>query len=136
MKRVCLDTSAYSQFKRGAPEAVAAIGQASWVGISTIVLGELRTGFLLGDRTEKNDQELSKLLSHPVVHVLHVDDEASAHYSRLMVSLRRAGTPVPTNDVWVAAVARRENAIVLTFDQHFEGIRDVGTRILGCRRST
>jgi len=130
MKRICLDTSAYSHFKRGSPEAVEFISRASWVGLPTIVLGELRTGFLLGGRTRRNDDELREFLNHPVVHVLDVDDEASAHYAVIMVSLSRAGTPVPTNDIWIAALARREGAAVLTFDEHFERIRDVSTRVI------
>ena len=130
MSRVCLDTSAYSHFKRGHHPAIEALTRASWVGVPTVVLGELRTGFRLGDRRARNDVELSKFLANPVVEVLDVDDEAAEIYSEIFVALRQAGTPVPTNDVWIAALAAREGAPVLTYDQHFRSIARIGTRIL------
>jgi tRNA(fMet)-specific endonuclease VapC len=130
MSRICLDTSAYSHFKRGAPAAVESVTRARWVGVPTIVLGELRTGFLLGQECERNERELSLFLNHPAVEVLDVDAEAARQYAEIMASLCRAGTPLPTNDVWIAAISVREGATVLTYDAHFESIRRVGCRIL------
>ncbi len=130
MTRICLDTSAYSHFKRGEAAAIAAITTAREVGVPVIVLGELRTGFQLGDRADQNERELRAFLANPVVHVLDVDDEASAHYADLVAELRRAGTPVPTNDIWISALAVREGSTVVTYDDHFRMIRRVGARIL------
>jgi tRNA(fMet)-specific endonuclease VapC len=130
MSRYCLDTSAYSHFKRGDPEAVTLITTASWVGVSSIALGELRTGFALGRHRDRNEAELREFLADPVVRTLDVDDAASVLYSEMVVSLRRAGTPLPTNDIWIAAVAAREAAAVLTYDAHFTSIVRVGVRVL------
>ncbi len=130
MSRICLDTSAYSHFMRGDPEAVVAISAAGWVGMPSVVLGELRTGFMLGSRMKKNEEELSKFLDHPLVRVLEVDNAASRIYAEIVVSLRRAGTPLPTNDIWIASVAAREGATVLTYDLHFQMIPRVGSQIL------
>jgi tRNA(fMet)-specific endonuclease VapC len=123
----CLDTSAYSNFRRGHEELVALIDRADWIGISTVMMGELRTGFLLGGRRERNESELDEFLANPVVDVLHVDAEASRHYAEIVTDLRRAGTPLPTNDIWIAATAARHGAAVLTCDEHFERIARVGT---------
>lgn len=127
MSGYCLDTSAYSNFRRGHEELVNLIDQADWIGISTVTMGELRTGFLLGSRRERNESELDEFLANPVVEVLGVDAEASRHYAEIVADLRRAGTPLPTNDIWIAATAARHGAAVLTCDEHFERIARVGT---------
>jgi tRNA(fMet)-specific endonuclease VapC len=102
MTRICLDTSAYSHFKRGAPEALEIICSAREVGFPSIVLGELRAGFLSGMRHEENEQELVTFLQNPVVRILDVDEETTSHYAEIVMMLRRHGTPVPTNDIWIA----------------------------------
>jgi len=130
MSRYCLDTSAYSQLMRGHEAASGLLDRAEWVGMPAITLGELRTGFLLGARRLENEQELLDFLSHPVVELVPVDAEVSRHFSEIVVDLRRAGTPVPTNDLWIAACSARAGALVLTFDRHFESIARVGSVVL------
>ena len=130
MTRLALDTSAYSHFKRNDAAVVSILTTADWIGVPAIVLGELRAGFRRGARAEVNERELSAFLRHPVVHVLDVDDDAAAVYADIVVALRAAGTPLPTNDIWIAAVAAREGAIVVTYDAHFRAIVRVGSRIL------
>jgi predicted nucleic acid-binding protein len=130
MSAYCLDTSAYSNFRRGHKELVTLIDRADWIGVPTVTMGELRTGFLLGGRRERNESELEEFLANPVVEVLQVDAQASLHYAEIVADLRRAGTPLPTNDIWVAATAARHGAAVLTCDEHFERIARVGTVLL------
>lgn len=130
MKRYCLDTSAYSRFKRGDPEVVGLLDSAEWVGVPSIVLGELWLGFLLGRRLAQNVSELGEFLGNPVVHEIVVDGEVGRIYAEIVVALRKAGTPLPTNDIWVAAAAAREGATVLTYDSHFESVQRVGSIIL------
>jgi tRNA(fMet)-specific endonuclease VapC len=133
LSRYCLDTSAYSHFKRGHASATRLIDSADWLGVPMIVLGELWTGFLLGGRPEKNATELREFLSSPVVNTLGLDEEVSRIYAEILVSLRRAGTPVPSNDIWIAASAIKAGAAVLTFDTHFEEIRQVRSVVLDPR---
>jgi predicted nucleic acid-binding protein len=128
--RLCLDTSAYSHFKRGDEPVVALVDAAAWVGVPTVVLGELRTGFALGGRCEANERELTAFLRNPVVQVLDIDDACSTIYADIVVALRKGGTPLPTNDIWIAAVAVREGATVVTYDAHFATISRVGSRVL------
>jgi tRNA(fMet)-specific endonuclease VapC len=128
--RLVLDTSAYSHFRRGADAAVSLITTASWIGMTATVLGELRAGFGLGTRRARNEDDLAAFLSNPVVHALDVDDEAARIYAEIIIALRTAGTPVPTNDIWIAAVAAREGVHVVTYDAHFGLIARVGTRVL------
>lgn len=131
MSRYCLDTSAYSHFRRGDARVVDLLDGAEWVGVPAVVLGELRTGFLLGRDPSGNESRLRDFLAHPVVRVLPVDEETSRHYAEIVCDLRRAGTPIPTNDLWIAATAARSGALVLTYDRHFESIVRVGALIIG-----
>jgi len=130
MSRYCLDTSAYSRFQRGDAKVVEVLDQAEWIGVSAVVLGELRTGFLLGGRRERNEAELRDFLSNPVVEVLPADDTVSRHYAEMVVDLRKAGTSVPTNDIWIAATALRSGSPVLTYGAHFRRISRVGAVVL------
>jgi tRNA(fMet)-specific endonuclease VapC len=126
----CLDTSAYSNFRRGNEELADLLDRADAVGVPAIALGELRTGFMLGGRRRRNESELADFLANPVVEVLTIDAETSRHYAEIVVDLRNAGTPIPTNDIWIAATAARHGASVLTCDDHFERVGRVGAIVV------
>lgn len=130
MSRYCLDTSAYSRFKRGEPRVTELIESAEWLGLPAAVLGELWLGFLGGRRADDNERELADFLAHPVVHALPLDADVARLFGEIALDLRRQGSPLPTNDVWIAAAAARHGATVLTFDPHFEAIRRVGALVL------
>ncbi len=130
MTRYCLDTSAYSQFQRGQPEVVAVIDAATWIGLPSVVLGELWTGFLQGEHPGRNEAELAAFLSHDAVDEVVVDHRIARLYGEILTALRGRGTPVPTNNIWVAACAAVNGVTVLTFDEHFAAIDRVGSLIL------
>ena len=130
MSRICLDTCAYSHLKRGTPSAVAVIRSATWVGMPAVVLGELRAGFLLGARAIENEEELAAFCAEPVVHIMAIDGECARHYAEIVVALRRVGTPIPTNDLWIAAAGAASGSAVLTYDGHFRHIARVASIIL------
>jgi tRNA(fMet)-specific endonuclease VapC len=127
---LCLDTSAYSNFRRGNEEVASLLDQAALVGVPTVALGELRTGFLLGGKRRRNEAELDAFLDNPVVEVLPVDAETSRHYADIIAELRKTGAPLPTNDIWIAAIAARNGTTVLTCDSHFEQIARVGSIVV------
>jgi predicted nucleic acid-binding protein len=130
VSRYCLDTSAYSNFKRGDVQVVHLLESAEWLGISSIVLGELWIGFLLGRHLKKNEAELQEFLENPVVERLTIDHEVARIYSEIVADLRKAATPIPTNDIWIAAAAARAGATVLTYDPHFNNMSRVGALVL------
>ena len=130
MTILCLDTCAYTHFKAGEPNVLAVLSMARKVLVPVTVLGELRAGFKLGSRLQKNEAELSAFLESPVVHIALIDEEVSFNYAEIFSSLRKKGTPVPTNDIWISASALKEGATVLSFDRHFEHIDSVGKIIL------
>ena len=135
MSRYCLDTSAYSFFNRGDPAVVEIIDSADWLGFPAVTLGELETGFLLGNRRRANQGILREFLENSVVEEIAIDHAIGGAYAEMVVALRRAGTPVPTNDIWIAATAVRTRSTVLTYDRHFELIPQADSVVLSQSRS-
>lgn len=131
MSRLCLDTSAYSHFKRGAEQPLELIRRARSIIVPAVVLGELRTGFRLGSRPAENETELQLFLAESVVTVAEIGDHTSALYAELVCDLRNKGTPLPTNDIWIAATAAETGTTVLTYDEHFKLVSRVGCQVLG-----
>ncbi len=130
MNRYCLDTSAYSRFKAGVAEVAALLDAADWVGVPVTVLGELWLGFRLGLRTQHNRRDLRRFLDHPLVEIVPTDSATAEIWAEIVGDLRDAGTPVPINDVWIAATAVRTASTVLTFDRHFNAVPHCRTRVL------
>jgi predicted nucleic acid-binding protein len=122
LSRLSLDTWAYSAFKRGHPEIQHRIREAFQVQLNPVVLGELRAGFLKGTRLRENLHELAQFLASPHVSVVGVDEETAERYAVIVDSLRQAGTPIPTNDIWIAASAMQYGAILLSTDPHFRAV--------------
>lgn len=122
MKTLLLDTNAISAFFRGDQRILTLVSQAQHVFLSTIVLGELLTGFQLGNQLERNRTLLDSFLACSTVAPLPVTTETSDYYGRLFVALRKMGKPIPTNDLWIAAQALECGAVLITFDQHFHDV--------------
>jgi tRNA(fMet)-specific endonuclease VapC len=120
--KILLDTSAYVGFKRDAVEAVEIIVKAELIVFSPVVMGELMFGFRNGTRFKKNMDDLDRFLKHEVVDLLPIGKITSDRYSRIAVKLRQQGTPIPTNDIWIAAQAMEQGAELITSDQHFDKI--------------
>lgn len=109
---------------------MAVLSAARWIGVPAMVLGELRAGFRGGRRADANEKALLEFLGDPVVEVTAKDDEASRIHAGLIADLKQAGTPVPSNDVWIAATALRDGASFVTYHGHFVAMPRVGRQIL------
>ena len=131
VRDILLDTNAYAAFKRGMPDAVEVIAHAPRIGINSIVLGELLSGFAVGTREAENRQELEQFLASERVHQLVVDAETAAQYAGVYRELRRRGRPIPTNDMWIAASTLQHGFAVFSDDRHFHTVPGlhVGTRL-------
>jgi predicted nucleic acid-binding protein len=125
MSRILLDTSAYSAYTGGHPDLQEPVRHALTVHLSVVVVGELLAAFLKGGRRRQNETRLREFGAEPRVRVLHVDDETGVRYAAIHDYLRRQGTPVPTNDVWIAATAAQHGLRLLTLDRHFLQIPQV-----------
>ena len=122
LKRILIDTNAYVGFKEGKPEAIAILERAPAIGVNTVVLGELLCGFAAGAREAINRQELAEFLATPGVTILPVDQRTSEQYAAVYAALRKAGRPIPTTDMWIAASAIQNGSALFSYDQHFQMI--------------
>jgi tRNA(fMet)-specific endonuclease VapC len=117
--RVMMDTSAFAAFLRGSPGVKEAVQQADGIVLNPVVLGELLAGFLMGRNEKRNRAILRDFLGSTRVVMVEMDEETSERYAVILQSLRMKGTPIPTNDVWIAASAMQHGLKVLTTDKHY-----------------
>jgi len=120
---VIIDTNALSAFFDAEPGAVRSFERADDIALPVIVLGEYRFG-LLGSRKRRAREEVLDQLVRSS-RVLEVTDATSRHYAAIRHDLKSAGTPIPVNDTWIAALAREHTLAILSNDAHFDVVRDV-----------
>jgi len=130
MKRVLLDTSAYSSLFRGDERMKRTLQEVEETALTPVILGELLAGFTGGRFEARNRELLKEFLETPRVRVYPIDGETSERYAAVWLHLREQGTPIPTNDLWIAASAMQHGLSVLTADRHFLKIPQVLTRII------
>ena len=120
--RVALDTNRLTDLLRGDSLLAEMLGTCDEVWIPLIVLAEIKAGFYGGDQQQRNETLLRKLLLKSTVDVLLPGRETAEQYARLFVQLKRAGTPVPDNDLWIAALVLEHDLTLITRDGHFRHI--------------
>jgi tRNA(fMet)-specific endonuclease VapC len=120
--RLVLDTSAYSRLRAGDERVHDLVAAAEVVLMPATVLGELWGAFELGSRTRENRVALTEFLNEAFVSVVTVSAAVARQYGRVYAALRRAGTPIPVNDMWIAASAIDQGACLLTFDRDFSRV--------------
>jgi tRNA(fMet)-specific endonuclease VapC len=131
--RRLLDTNAYVALRRG-DEAVADIVRHSErLVFSMVVVGELLFGFRNGSRYQRNLSELDDFLSQPSITLQEVTRTTADRFGRIVADLSKAGTPIPTNDIWIAAHAMETGAELVTFDGHFESVRGLPMTLFATR---
>lgn len=119
---VALDTNAYCDFMRGNSDRVQIVRAARRLYLPLIVLGELRAGFAAGNQRSANAANLQQFLNSPRVTVLLPDEQTTHHYAQLYLQLRKQAAPIPTNDLWIAALAIQHHLVLCTSDAHFRHI--------------
>ena len=118
--KLALDTNRYTDLCRGDVSAVEAIELADEVWLPFIVLGELRAGFAVGTQGPRNEAVLRRFLLKSRVAVLYADDQTTHHYAAVYRQLRKQGTPIPTNDMWIAALVLQHSLVLFARDTHFD----------------
>ncbi len=117
--RLVLDTNAYFALLSGEQQQLQLPETADWVGMPSVVIGELLAGFLRGSKAEINIMLLDDFLSSGNIETLVQGRAAAERYGALKKALRERGTPIPTNDIWIAAVALASDARLVSRDLHF-----------------
>lgn len=122
MNRILLDTNAYTAFLTGDERVLNALTEAETAFLSAIVIGELYAGFCGGNRLKENKALLARFLQKSNVRVLDVTAETGEVFGQIKNELQKAGTPIPLNDVWLAAQAMETGSVIVTFDAHFDQV--------------
>ncbi|SRR5258708_15826625 len=125
INRLSIDTNSYSNFLRGNKSSKKPFLEAGEIIVSTIVIGELYFGFKRGRNERKNLEILYKFLSDSKVKVLKISSQTAKIYSDVKHSLKEKGSPIPENDIWIAACAIETDSTLITFDKHFLSIENL-----------
>jgi tRNA(fMet)-specific endonuclease VapC len=123
--RLALDTNRYTDLCRGTPDVVRLVEQADEVFLPFVVVAELRAGFALGTRGAENERTLRRLLMKTGVAILFADEQTIHHYAAAYRQLRRQGTPIPTHDLWIAALVLQHDLVLCARDRHFNHLPQI-----------
>lgn len=123
--RLLIDSHRFIDFCAGDEATVERFEQAALLVVPFVVLAEIRVGAQLARRGETQVRVLTELLNQPGVRTVHSTDGTAHHYAAIYAQLRRKGTPIPTNDIWIAALALEHNLVLYSRDAHFDHIPSV-----------
>jgi len=123
--RIALDTNRYVDLCKGVEETVRLVSTAEVVLLPFVVVAELRAGFAFGKRTAENERVLRRFLLKDGVAVLYPDDQTTHHYASAYRQLRQQGVPIPTNDLWIAALVLQHNLQLHDCDGHFDHLPQI-----------
>ncbi|HEV2500184.1 MAG TPA: type II toxin-antitoxin system VapC family toxin [Terriglobia bacterium] len=113
-----LDTNALSAIAEDDHDALKEVSKANVVAIPVIVLGEYRFGISESRHRDRYERWLEKRLA--LSRVLEVNEVTSIHYAAIRRQLKKVGKPIPSNDIWIAALCRENALPVLSRDRHFD----------------
>lgn len=120
--KYCVDTTAYSRLMLGNAPLQKRMEESDLLVLPVTVLGELHAGFEAGTRAEENEERLLSFLEAPNVRVQDTTWDIARRYARVVNVLRKAGTPIPTNDIWIAAAALELGCRLFAYDGHYEHV--------------
>jgi len=128
--RLVLDTSAYSHFRHGHGPVLDLVAAAEMIMLPVTVLGELEAAFELGSRAKENRAALRQFFDEPFVRPLPITPAVARRYGLAFAQLRRAGTPIPVNDIWIAATTLECGGHLVTFDADFRRVEGLDYTVL------
>lgn len=120
--KIAIDSNRYSDFCRGVPKVVELVEQAVEIHVPLVVIAEQRAGFAHGAQREKNERVLTRFLNNPGVFVVVPDEQTTFFYADLYAYLRKRGRPIPTNDLWIAALVVQHNLVLFDRDTDFDAL--------------
>lgn len=120
--RIVIDSNRYSDLCRAERHAVDVVSSAEEIYVPLIVVAEQRAGFAFGSRRDQNEKILTRFLNTDGVSVLLPDEQTTHVYAEVYAGLRRQGTPIPTNDIWIAALTIQHDLVLFARDKDFDHI--------------
>jgi tRNA(fMet)-specific endonuclease VapC len=128
--RLVVDSTAYTHLRGGDRTVLELVSEAEVVIIPAVVIGEVEASFILAPNLSENRAALTEFLAEPYVQVHPTTAEVARHYAEIFCHLKRAGTPIPVNDIWIAATAIECRGSLVTFDWHFKLIQKLQCIVL------
>lgn len=122
-----VDTNALSAAAENDPAVIAILARADRMAIPVVVLGEYRYGIAQSRKRAQYEEWLTGLLQD--CFVLDITEPTTQYYAEITLELKRKGTPIPTNDIWIAALCREHSLPLLSRDRHFDFVP--GTKRVG-----
>ena len=113
-----LDTNALSAAAEHDPSALKVVARAEQIAVPVIVLGEYRLGIAQSRYRASYENWLQEWIAS--VTVLDIDNETTRSYAVLGLELKKKGKPIPTNDLWIAALCHQHSLPLLSRDRHFD----------------
>ena len=107
---------------RGTAKAVRILQKAKTLLISPIVVGELINGFKKGSKEKRNREQFEKFIHSERAASVSITVATSEFYASILAKLQEKGTPIPTNDIWIAASVMENGAALATMDDHFSKV--------------
>jgi tRNA(fMet)-specific endonuclease VapC len=119
---LALDTNRYTDLMIGVPDVVKTLEQAAAIYMPFVTIAELRAGFSMGSKGRANETLLERFLARPDVISLFPDEKTTLQYAEVYRFLRKRGTPIPTNDMSIAALALQHDLTLYARDAHFDNL--------------
>lgn len=123
--KLALDTNRYTDLANSVPEVVQALEEAERIYMPFTTIAELRGGFAMGTRGKGNELALQRFLMREDVVSVYPDEQTTHHYASLYQQLRRRGTPIPINDLWLAALVVQHGLVLYARDRHFDQLPQI-----------
>lgn len=128
MRRILIDTNAYVSFKANETNTVSMFQKVDYIGIDITVLAELLAGFKRGRKEKSNRADLEAFINTPRVEIINHDLYTAEFYAKIYLDLKKKGKPIPTNDIWIAAVAMQHSLALVSYDKHFSAVEGLVLR--------
>jgi len=125
MKKILLDTNAYSSYLRGDKKVLDILSDAEKILLSVFVIGELYYGFRGGNNESRNKLILEQFIDKPNVKIIRASQETAEIFAVIKHNLKKSGNPIPLNDVWIAAHALETSSVLVTYDRHFQQVSNL-----------
>ena len=129
--KLVLDTNTYCDYAEGVPETVDVMAtHGQYVYLPSIVIGELTFGFMQGKRCQFNERKLRQIVNRLRIEIIDVTVDVARKYAMIYLALRKKGTKIPINDVWIGACCMEVGGTLLTRHKHFELVDQIDTIVL------
>jgi tRNA(fMet)-specific endonuclease VapC len=115
-----LDTNALSAYADEQMSVLEALSTAKELALPVVVIGEFRFGIALSRHRDWYQKWLDEFIRD--CRVLSIEEATTHHYADIRIELKSSGTPIPVNDVWIAALSRQHGLPLVSRDRHFDSV--------------